>query len=267
MSENSLDQLPVVHYEIISKKPTQDEVSKLTQITLTEKKASSAEKKENFRIIRIFIIITLILGVAGSIMLLSESPVGAYCLLGAFGGIIGILVFALHGKRSVLQTDWSEAFKYAFNSYYLGATDNGSFGFSWGSRFGKIDFAVSALGRILPDEMNYSEKDSSLYLTNFRNFLVEGMELTASKIRKEDNWEEHYPEIKIDIINSENIYDGILEVKATIIYNDVLARDHKDGKVRLTAGAILALNTDYILVQSGKYWFPYDIYPEIICKT
>jgi uncharacterized membrane protein YhdT len=137
------------------------------------------------------------------------------------------------------------------------------------------------LMNVMPEEIKTDTDSLAAYIETFRVRLFQ--EITETRQRIMAKWEaarrqgkvqlygsmEHgSPNRKLTVNGMRELYPGVWEVSAALRYEDNLRKyanweeaTDRTGD-RLTASAT-TLHIAVVLVNSGKYWFPYDLRPEL----
>jgi hypothetical protein len=257
-----------VHFDIVSKRPTPEEVAKLTSVPYEKRHRSIGS------------IISIILGVLfGAVLGVGSSAYGfsiiksvsGIGLLGgyflAFGWPLVMLVGVIYAVyfyflRTAQKKTPEEALKWVYEKTLMG---------SGVLRFGGLDEAVNDLELIVPISMGFDREAARKYIAKCRDTMTQAMELTAREARGERNggWAEDMPLTEMKIDGVEEIYSGVAEIHATYSYKDRLTREVKKAgakEIEKLIAAELELHIVAVMIHAGEYWYPYEIFPEFTCR-
>jgi uncharacterized membrane protein len=256
-----------VHYNVVSKKPSQDEVEKLTSIPLEKKPLSGEERKagyENLRmtaigigagIVSFLLLIVVPSGRGGGIVRLMLFTI---ILCAPVLAIVGIILFVLAMFSSAQKKNPEKSLKWIFEKSYFADSASSEY-------FGNIEYGIKTLGRIIPNARNFNENSARDYIsTVFRKTLQDKFDERKAEagITEKDNWTDGVKNRKITVNNKKEIYPGIVELFATLDYRDVFSQTIDKKKINMIT-AILELKIDFIFVKSGQFYYPYDVFPTI----
>lgn len=260
-----------VHFDVISKIPTNEEATRLTSMPLKKKPRSFGSIISGI----FFVLIAIGFGIGGSFLGISiiENNNGIGIILGYFLEFVfpfimlGVCISLFYNffVRSAQKKTPEDALKWVYEKTLTGLGSSGS----W--RFGTIDEAVNDLRLIVPDFMSFDSEKVKKYITECRNVMTQAMELTTRDARGERNggWTGDTPFKEIKISDKEEIYPSVTEIHATYFYADRLTREVSKAGSKETEKLIAAeleLHITAIIIKSGEYWYPYDIFPEFKCR-
>ena len=254
----------IVHFDIISKKPTSEEAERLTVIPIKKKPLSEAERKSALGMLKKW-------SIGGGIILVIASLLFSLGFILSSGAIffmgIGVYVFAygsyfINTLRSAFSKNLVDSLKHVFENSIYG-DDN-----CYSERFnGDLEYAVSSLECITPAYIEFDREKAYEYISNFRKLLTRALDLTTSITRKENpkGVNRICRELNMEINSSKELYRNVLEISATLTHNESLST-YGGIDDDFTLSAIVQLHIICVMIRSGVYWFPYDIYPAITCR-
>jgi hypothetical protein len=257
-----------VHFDIVSKRPTQEEAAKLISVPFEKKRRGIGEIIPGI----LGLLLAAGFGAGGSALGFSiiDSSHGISLLAGYFLAFVWPL--AMFGAciigayyiffRTAQKKNPEDALKWLYEEAFMG---------SGVLRFGDLDGTVNDLELIVPVSMGIDREAARKYIAECRDAMTRAMELTTKEARGERNggWAEDVPikEMKIDGI--EEIYPGVVEIHATYSYKDRLTREVKKAGAKETEKLIsaeLELHITSVMIHAGEYWYPYDIFPAFTCR-
>jgi hypothetical protein len=98
----------------------------------------------------------------------------------------------------------------------------------------------------------------------FRNTLKDKFDQkkTEAGIDEKDGWAHGVKTKNIIVKEKKEIYPGIIEMLATLNYEDVFSKTVDNKKINMIT-TIMELDIDFVLVKSGEFYYPYDVFPAI----
>ena len=265
-TENMKTGLPeAVHFDVVGKTPAQEDAAVFTQSPMAKKGVSGAEAKSALGMFFGCIALAPLMWFFGQWVI--DGFVGPGVLFFGYGMayvlapiavIFGIYSFAKL-FRSAQKKKPERTLEWFFKVALIGdeITKDG--------RFGKMDLAIATLGRVAHDASRFDRNAAQTYISDFRSLLASAMDLTTGKA-KGGGWHEGSSQTHLKIESTRELFPGAAEVKATLTYNDILSMTDQKNNTTTKIAAILELHIVFSLVRSGKYWYPFDIYPAVTCR-
>jgi hypothetical protein len=255
-----------VHFDVTGRYPTQEEAVRLTSMTIEKKPASGAEIKNALKWFAVGIAIGVAVWFFGRWVIGNFRGFGVlffgygFAYIGAPAAVIFGFSSLFKLFRSAQKKKPEAALRWVYEVSYMGDD-------TAGTRFGKLDYAVATLERIIPGAMGFNRDMAKAYITGFRETMIRAMEITTAKARTEPpgSWTEGSPQTQMKIEGSRELYPGVLEMSATLVYKDILSRSDTNNNTINMIAAVLELHIVSVLIQSGKYWYPYDVFPAATC--
>lgn len=256
-----------VHFDIIGKQPSTEEAGRLTGMPVEKKPVTGHEAKEALKWFAVGV------GAGVALWFFGRWVIGGFRGIGVlfFGygaAYVGAPISVIFGIsnlfklfRSAQKKKPEAALRWVYEVSYLGED-------AVGTRFGKLDYAVATLERIVPSGLGFDKEAARSYIQNFRDLLTQGMEQTTAKARKEPpgGWAEAGAQKHLKIEGTKELAPGVVEMEATLSYQDMLSRSQGNNNTVNMIAAVLELHIRGVFIRSGKYWFPYDVSPEITCR-
>lgn len=257
----------IVHFDITGKRPSQEEAAKLTSIPIEKRPVSAEEAKEALTWLTFGVLAGIAAWFFGRWVIGNFKGPGVLFFGYGFAyiGAPALLIFAVVSLfklfRSAQKKKPEDALKWIYMVSFLGDD-------TVGARFGKPNYAVATLNRIIPDAIGFNSGAAHSYITNFRNTLIRAMEITTAPVRNEPpkDWKEGFAQTIMRIDGTQELYPGVSEVRATLTYKDILTRSDGNNNTVNVIAAIIELHINNVLIRSGKYWYPYDIFPAVTCR-
>lgn len=253
-----------VHIDITGKHPAAEEAQKLTSVPFDKKPVSAEEVKEALKWFVIGIVAAVVFWFLGRWVIVKF--VGPGVLFFGYGlAYIAAPVSAIFGCSSLTKIFRSgrkkkveDSLKWVWETSYFG--DDGV-----GSRFGKLNYALSTLERAVPFSISFDREKTRDYITELRETMSLAMNETTLKAREEapGGWNEAGALKSTRIDSSNEIYSGVIEIGATITYKDVISRSETNNKSYKVISAVLELHVTSVFIKAGQYWYPYDLTPVI----
>jgi hypothetical protein len=177
-----------------------------------------------------------------------------------------LIIFAIYSFsrlfRSAQKKKPEGALRWFFEVVLIGDT------FATSGRFSKMDYAIATLERAAHNVSRFDKSAAEAYITQTRELLAKGMDLTTAKAKggKKSGWNEGSPLVLLKIDNERDLFPGAVEVAATLVYRDQITSQDSKNRTVTKVTAVLELHIVFSLVRSGKYWYPFDIYPAATCR-
>ena len=131
-----------------------------------------------------------------------------------------------------------------------------------GERFGKPEYALSTLRRIIPDGMPFHAAETADYIAYARQTIERAADRTTARERERDGgWKPAGAQKELLVTGARELYPGVKELTATLTYQDCVQKStggNNSNTITMTA-AIVELTITQAFVCSGKYWFPYEV--------
>lgn len=172
--------------------------------------------------------------------------------IGAPGCVIGAFVFLSELFRSAHKKKASQALQWAWKVSAMG--DDAS-----SKRFGEMPYAVSTMSRLLPPGAGFDAKAYETYLTSLRAAIGKiGDE--AGKSLRDAGWTETFAVVRCDVTGETEYLPKVHELEAVLKFTDRVSKS-VNNKSNNAVTCLIELHIRQCYIQSGKYWFPYDITP------
>ena len=252
-----------ISFDIVGRQPTQEEAAVLTSTPIKKKPASSAEIKDALKWFAVGIGVSLFAWFFGRWVISRFAGPGV--LIFGYGAAYAVapisIIWAISSFckifRSAQKKTPKEAIDWVYRVSYFG--DDGV-----GVRFGKLEYAVSTIARIVPDSMAFDAGVTRDYITRFRKTLTDAMDSVKAKKQLSKDWSEGRGHIMLTVDETQELYPNVQVLHAKLSYTDVVTRSDSNNKTTTQEVGNLVLNITNTFVKAGQYWFPFDIYPEII---
>jgi hypothetical protein len=253
-----------VHFSITGDRPTEEEFQRLTAIPFEKKPVSASEVKYALKWFAIGLIFSIVLWFSGRWVIRNFIGIAVW-YVGYGGAYIAApvsVIFAfwilLQIFRSGRKKKAKDSFNWIWRTSYFGDD-------SLNVRFGKLDYALDTLERAVPSGIPFDRAKIGDYITELRITMSNAMDETTLQARKEapGGWGDSCALKSIIIDNGIEIYPGVLEICATITYEDVISRTDANDEKYNVISAILVLHIKSIFIKTGQYWYPYDLMPVI----
>lgn len=244
--------------------PSREEAERLKGIPFDRKGLSKEEAKDSLKWFAFGVIAAIALWLFGG------------WVIGKFKGL-GVLVFGygfkylggpimvVFGISSLLKLFRSARKKKPFDAMkWIWITSLvGDDGVGDSSRFGKKEYALATMERIIPSGISFSEAELSGYIDQVRSAISHAADENTLKVKaKQTGWSESYPMKELRLKEEKDLFEGVKQLHAVLTYQDCLSKTVNNKTDRMIS-AIVEINITQTFICSGGYWFPY----EIICPV
>lgn len=129
-----------------------------------------------------------------------------------------------------------------------------------GKRFGKPEYALATLRRLIPPDLPFDKQKVSEYIADLRKTLGNAADRASNTYRSssEFKWAEASSTTDLKLREEEELYPGVKELRATLTFKDRLSRSINNETYTVTSG-VLEIDITQTFISSGGYWFPYEI--------
>lgn len=254
-----------IHFHIQGAQPTAEEAASLSAIPFEKTPPSAQEVKEALK--------WFCVGIGGAIFAwffgrwVIDKFVGPGVLIFGFGlAYLGMPVSAIFGVgslgklfRSARKKDVKSAFRWLWMTSLLGED-------AVSTRFGKPEYALSTLRRLIPAGVPFSEHKVMQYNGELRKTLADAADETTipAKEQAPGGWVEAGPIKECTITEEKELHPNVVEIHASILYKDCLSRSTTDNKTYTMVTALLKLEIVQSFICAGGYWFPYEVTSPVV---
>ena len=277
----------VIKLEVNGSVPSTQEMEQLTKIKFEKRRPDSAEAK---RVIKRFLI-CIPLWVVAIILLvllgkwyndLFDGVTGAVdgaIRGGAFGGIrvlasafaCFVLILSCIRFNAVYRYCRPVRNKSAFDAmkwvWIDSLLNNDTGNLFKEDRFGKPEFAVSALERIVPTAISFPEEQLKEYLQQTREVIAEAADVTTAPLKNaHSDWKNAKPIKTLTKEEERDIAPGVKQIRASLSFQDRILRNISDRKSQYLVTAELEIVICQTYICADGRWFPYEIMSPIQWK-
>ncbi|NLF29052.1 MAG: hypothetical protein GX592_14240 [Clostridiales bacterium] len=249
-----------VRFRVSGARPSAEEAARLTAIPFERTPPSAEEVKDAFK--------WFFFGVIGAIALwffgnwVIRRFVGPGVLFFGYGGayvaapILMLFGIVSLGKllRSARKKKAKAALEWLWMTSLLGEN-------SVGKRFGKPDYAISTLYRLVPKQRPISGRKIADYIDALRKALSDAADETTIPAKEEPpkTWQETGATKSLTVTGEAELFPGVKELSATICFKDCLSRGDGNNKTVTMVTAVLEIEVTQSFICSGGYWYPYEL--------
>lgn len=275
--ENSIKQIKlecqVVHFEMVGKRPTEQEANNLLNFSHCKKPLNKEEIKDKMRNFGKMIGYSILMILGGGFLFLCATGMEQGGGKGLFylGGIAGILIGIGFFVASFIKPFMSEMQKTPEKSLLAWLSSiMGEDQFFDKNKDRNIEHRIYVLDRMLPDNININEDETNQYITHIREKITIAIDEITNKVR------ETYPQLKPAYIGKEvkiesvtMLFPNVAEVCSIVKIEDILEEviSEIEKKSRFHRPAIVKLHIKQYIIKTDKFCYPYDVMPEICIQA
>ena len=252
---------PTVRFKITGRQPDDAEVRDLSSMPMAKKRPSSEEVKDSVKWFAFGIIAGPIAILIGYLVLTAKRLAGIGKLvigLGApFAGIV-LIIFAFYSLSKMFRSAQKKTAEKSARWFWVTSVMGEDV--SATERFGKTEYALATMARMLPEGMNFSEKEETLWLIDFRRALADAADEASKALRTGTNLTQSSPQITFSAVEKP-VSPGLVQVNASLIFNDLFSYPGNNNQNNKLLGDKLLLDIAQYYIQNGNVWFPYDLTP------
>lgn len=249
-----------VHFRIQGNQPTGEEAARLCAVPFPRTPPSKQDIRFALCIFIFGIIVALACLIVG-ILFIRTSEYGSRRLFSgyaaAYFGTPAMILISLLGIPKLLRSSRKKKAEGAMRWLWLTSLMGED---RVGTRFGDIEYALSALRRLMPPSLPFEESKVRDYIEQLRKTLADAADETTQPAKKTPpgGWEEAAPRITLRLLEEKELHPGVKELHASLIFQDRLSR-RENKKTIIMVSALLELDIKQSFICSGGYWFPYEI--------
>jgi hypothetical protein len=269
-------------FNVICKKPTEQEYQALSQINLTKETvaaAAKADNKSNLKAAVLSIVIAIISVAIAVIYVLiinleielfrvgtTSFSLNPLLILIPSGFALVFFGFAIIFLKKGVSTSLQKTPESLLKKFFL----------EYPYEYYSSELALTELSKMMPKEVLESQ---NLTKTNIEKFIcimqedrknivseIENAYIKATRKKNDSLMESAFGSSEVVIHNTKELYKGIFEINATISKTEKWINSNKGAVMDTSynfASYTLRLNINCVLIQSGAYWFAYDLISEI----
>lgn len=253
---------PTVYFKVTGRQPEDSEVRGLSSMPMAKKRPSKEEVKDSTKWFFIGILVGPILGLIGYLVLSAKNLVGPGKLVIGLGGIFACFVMIIFAFVSLFRMFRSAQKKTAGKSaHWFWVTSVMGEDAGADERFGKTEYALATMARMLPDGMNFSEKEETLWLMDFRRALADAADEVSKLYRSQSHLVQAQPQISFTVKEEKEVSPDLACVKARLVFNDMFTISGNNSQNNKVLADKLELDISQYYIRNGQVWFPYDLTP------
>ncbi len=241
-----------IYLEVIGNVPSPEEAEKLTKISFDKKPAGKPEVKEAMKQFFTYIVIFPLAVLFGLWVLSSFGGLGA--LIWGGGALIAAPITLILSIQSLLKLraprkkEAFDAMKCVWQTALIGDADAEN-------RFGKSEYALSFLQRIVPSAVPFPEEKVSAYIAQTRKLIGEAADTTAVPIQQENkDWNQGVSHTELTLKEEQEPAPGVKRLHAVLTFQDRLHQNKQDMII-----SELEIDICQTYICADGYWFPYEI--------
>ena len=253
---------PTVYFKVTGRQPEESEVRELSAMQMSGKKPSKEEVKDATKWFAVGVLAGPVLALIGYLILSAKKLAGIGKLVFGLGGMFAGVVMVIFGFASLFKMFRSAQKKTPGKSAnWFWVTSVMGDDVSSGDKFGKIDYAIATMARMLPADMPFSEKDETLWLIDFRKALADAADEAGKPIRAAGNLTQSPPQVSLRVDEEKEISPGLAQVSASLTFHDMFSYASGNSQTNKVLAATLQIGISQYYIRNGQVWFPYDLAP------
>jgi len=253
---------PTVHFKVTGRQPEESEVRELSAMQMPDKKPSKEEVKDATKWFAVGVLAGPVLALIGYLILSAKKLAGIGKLVFGLGGMFAGIVMVIFGFASLFKIFRSAQKKTPGKSatwFWVTSVmgDDVSDG-----KFGKTEYAIATMARMLPVNMPFSEKDEILWLIDFRKALADAADEAGKQIRSAASLTQSPPQVSFRVDEEKEISPGLAQVSANLTFHDMFSYSTgNNSQTNKIVAATLQIAISQYYIRNGQVWFPYDLTP------
>lgn len=214
---------PTVRFKVTGRQPDDAEVRELSSMPMAKKRPSSEEVKDSVKWFAFGIIAGPIAILIGYLVLTAKRLAGiGKLVLGIGAPLAGVflIIFAFVSLFKMFRSAQKKTSVKAARWFWVTSVMGEDVSVT--ERFGKTEYALATMARMLPADMNFSEKEEILWLIDFRRALADAADEASKQLRTGTNLTQSSPQISFQAQEKE-VSPGLVLVSASLIFNDLFS--------------------------------------------
>lgn len=248
-----------IKLNVVGAIPTNDEIASLTSIPFEKKAVSAEEVKDALKWFAVGIAVAIVGWFFGG-WVISEFRGPGVLIFGYGTRYVAAPVSILFGVSSLLKVFRSARKKKAFDAmkWVWMTSIIGEDGV--GTRFGKPEYAISTLRRIIPSAVSFPEEGIIAYIKQVRDTIAAAADITTVPTRNaQKDWNPTGPIKDLSLKDEVEIAPGVKQLHAILSYKDCLSKSGNNNSTLTMVAADLEIDITQTYICTGGYWFPYEI--------